>query len=62
VLTPLAEQMAYVDRIGSSRAVVFNESGHFPFLEEKKAFVTHVGMFISHGGTPSLASANGASE
>ncbi len=58
VLTPLAEQMVYVDRIRSSRAVVFNESGHFPFLEEKRAFLTHLAMFVSHGGTPSLASAN----
>jgi proline iminopeptidase len=59
VLTPLAEQMAYVDRIGSSRAVVFNESGHYPFLEEKKAFLSHVDMFVSRGGIPSLASTDG---
>ena len=56
VLTPLTEQMAYVERIGTSRAIVYNESGHFPFLEERKAFVSHVGMFVNGGVTPSLAS------
>jgi proline iminopeptidase len=57
VLTPLTEQMAYVERIGASRAIVYNESGHFPFLEERKAFLNHVGMFVDGGTTPSLASA-----
>lgn len=56
VLTPLSEQMAYVERIGTSRVVVFNESGHFPFLEEREAFVDHVGMFVANGATPSLVS------
>lgn len=55
VLTPLTEQMAYVDGIGTSRAVVFNESAHFPFLEERSAFVSQVGMFIMDGAVPSLA-------
>ncbi len=57
VLTPLTEQMAYVERIVTSRAVVFNESGHFPFLEERRAFLTSVGMFIANGAVPSLAHA-----
>ena len=58
VLTPLTEQMAYVERIGTSRAIVYNESGHFPFLEERKAFQIHVGTFLNGGTTPSLASAD----
>jgi proline iminopeptidase len=57
VLTPLTEQMAYVDGIVTSRAVVFNDSAHFPFLEERKAFLSQVGRFVSHGAIPSLASA-----
>ncbi|MGD9140962.1 MAG: alpha/beta hydrolase [bacterium] len=57
VLTPLTEQMAYVDGILTSRAVVFNDSAHFPFLEERKAFMRQVGTFFSHGAIPSLASA-----
>lgn len=56
VLTPLTEQMAYVDGILTSRAVVFNESAHFPFLEERKAFTKQVGNFVCHGAIPSLAS------
>jgi proline iminopeptidase len=55
VLTPLTEQMAYVDVIGSSQAVVFNESAHFPFLEEKSAFVNQVGKFVLNRTVPSLA-------
>ncbi len=58
VLTPLSEQMAYVERIGTSRAVIFNESAHFPFLEEKEAFLRHVEMFVPDGGIPSLAHAD----
>ena len=57
VLTPLTEQMAYVDGIHTSRAVVFNESAHFPFLEERPAFMKQVGNFVCHGALPSLASA-----
>ena len=55
VLTPLGEQMAYADGIITSKAVVFNESGHFPFLEEKGSFLNHVGTFVSNGSTPALA-------
>lgn len=55
LLTPLTEQMAYADGIGTSSVVVFNESGHFPFLEERDAFLTHVDMFVSDEGIPSLA-------
>jgi proline iminopeptidase len=57
VLTPLTEQMAYVDGIITSRAVVFNDSAHFPFLEERKAFLNQVGSFVSRGAIPSLARA-----
>jgi proline iminopeptidase len=56
MLTPLAEQMAYVDGISTSQAVVFNDSGHFPFLEEKAAFTTQVENFVSRLTIPSLAS------
>jgi proline iminopeptidase len=62
LLTPLAEQMAYVDGITTSMAVVFNESGHFPFLEESGAFVNQVGRFISRGDMPPLATAGPISE
>jgi len=55
VLTPLAEQMAYVDGISTSRAVVFNDSAHFPFLEERRTFLSQVGGFISQGAVPPLA-------
>ena len=58
VLTPLSEQMAYVERISTSHAVVFNESAHFPFLEEKRAFLSQVETFIPNGGIPSLANAD----
>jgi proline iminopeptidase len=58
VLTPLSEQMAYVERIGTSRAVVFNESAHFPFLEENQAFLSHVKAFVHDGGIPPLAHAD----
>ena len=62
VLTPLTEQMAYADGIRTALVVVFNDSGHFPFLEESKSFLSHVDMFMSGDGRPTLASLSEASE
>ena len=54
ILTPMMDQMAYADGIGSSCAIVFNDSGHFPFLEERKLFNSVAKEFFLHGQLPAL--------
>jgi proline iminopeptidase len=54
VLTPMMDQMAYADGISSSTAIVFNHSGHFPFLEERKLFTNVAKEFLLHGQLPAL--------
>jgi proline iminopeptidase len=57
VATPVRDQMAYADGIVTSSAVVFNDSGHFPFLEEPGFFITVVKEFLHSGRVPALVSA-----
>jgi proline iminopeptidase len=57
--TPVRDQMAYADGIVTSRAVVFNESGHFPFLEEQGFFLTVIKEFVLYGRIPALVRAEG---
>lgn len=54
ILTPMMDQMAYADGINSSCAIVFNDSGHFPFLEERKLFVSVAKEFFLHSQLPAL--------
>jgi proline iminopeptidase len=59
IITPVMDQMAYADGISTSTVVVFNGSGHFPFLEEGDFFLTVVREFLLHGRIPALVSAGG---
>jgi len=52
--TPLRDQMAYADGIRTSSAIVFNGSGHFPFLEEPQLFTEVSREFLLHGSLPAL--------
>lgn len=52
---PVRDQMAYADGIKHAGAVVFNESGHFPFLEEHAFFVNLVREFLHNKSVPALA-------
>jgi proline iminopeptidase len=54
ILTPMMDQMAYADGIRSSCAIVFNDSGHFPFLEERDLFTRVAKEFLLHGQLPAL--------
>ena len=54
LLTPVRDQMAYADGIDRSSAVVFNESGHFPFLEEHEFFISVVKEFLINRRVPTL--------
>jgi proline iminopeptidase len=57
VFTPMTDQMVYADGISGSCAVVFNNSGHFPFLEERNLFLNVARGFLLHGELPTLVSA-----
>lgn len=57
VSTAVRDQMAYADGIATSSAVVFNDSGHFPFLEEQEFFITIVREFLRSGRVPALVDA-----
>ncbi len=57
ITTPVRDQMAYADGIRSASAVVFNDSGHFPFVEEHAFFMTVVKEFLLHGRIPALVHA-----
>jgi proline iminopeptidase len=52
--TPVRDQMAYADGIRTSSAIVFNGSGHFPFLEEPRLFTEVSREFLLHGSLPAL--------
>jgi proline iminopeptidase len=52
--TSVMDQMAYADGIRTSSAIVFNNSGHFPFLEEPRLFTEVSKEFILHGSLPAL--------
>ncbi len=54
IVTPMRDQMAYADELQSCVAVVFNESGHFPFLEEPKFFISVVKEFLLKNRIPPL--------
>jgi pimeloyl-ACP methyl ester carboxylesterase len=55
--TPVRDQMAYADGISTSSAMVFNGSGHFPFLEEPELFTDVAREFLLHGSLPALVRA-----
>jgi proline iminopeptidase len=55
--TSVSDQMAYADGIRTSSAIVFNGSGHFPFLEEPRLFTQVSKEFLLHGSLPALVSA-----
>jgi len=57
ISTPVRDQMAYADGIRSASAVVFNDSGHFPFLEERSFFLSVAREFILHNRIPALVKA-----
>jgi proline iminopeptidase len=57
---PVRDQMAYTDGITNASAVVFNESGHFPFLEERGFFLNLVREFLLKNNVPALAHVGGA--
>jgi len=52
---PVRDQMAYADGIANASAVVFNDSGHFPFLEEHAFFMNLVKEFLLEKTVPALA-------
>jgi proline iminopeptidase len=54
IFTPMMDQMAYADGIRSSCAIVFNDSGHFPFLEERELFTRVAKEFYLHRQLPAL--------
>ncbi len=54
LLTSVRDQMAYADGIDRSSAVVFNESGHFPFLEEHDVFISVIKEFVLRKRIPTL--------
>jgi proline iminopeptidase len=54
IFTPMMDQMAYADGIQSSCAIVFNNSGHFPFLEERRLFTRVAKEFLLHKELPAL--------
>jgi proline iminopeptidase len=58
ISTAVRDQMAYADGIKGSSAVVFNDSGHFPFLEEQDSFRSVVREFFLNGRVPTLVSAS----
>jgi proline iminopeptidase len=62
ISTTVRDQMAYADGIRSSSAIVFNESGHFPFLEERAFFANVVKEFLLHQRIPALVNAGHLSE
>jgi pimeloyl-ACP methyl ester carboxylesterase len=47
--------MAYADGIANASAVVFNDSGHFPFLEEHAFFMNLMKQFLLEKTVPALA-------
>jgi proline iminopeptidase len=55
VSIPVRDQVAYADGIRQASAVVFNESGHFPFLEERPFFLNLVREFLRSKSVPALA-------
>jgi proline iminopeptidase len=57
ITTPVRDQMAYADGIRSASAVVFNDSGHFPFVEERAFFMNVVREFLLRGRVPALVHA-----
>jgi proline iminopeptidase len=54
ILTPMMDQMAYADGIPSACAIVFNNSGHFPFLEERHLFTSVAKEFFLRRQLPAL--------
>jgi proline iminopeptidase len=54
---PVRDQMAYADGIATASAVVFNNSGHFPFLEEPEFFITVTKEFLLNNRIPALVDA-----
>jgi len=60
VSIPVRDQIAYADGIKHAGVVVFNESGHFPFIEERPFFLNLVRQFIRHKSVPTLAGASAA--
>jgi proline iminopeptidase len=54
IFTPMMDQMAYADGIPASSAIVFNDSGHFPFLEQRELFIRVAKEFLLHGQLPAL--------
>jgi proline iminopeptidase len=57
ISSPLRDQIAYADGMKQADAVVFNGSGHFPFLEENTFFLNLVRVFLRDRSVPTLASA-----
>ena len=57
ITTPVRDQIAYADGIRSASAVVFNESGHFPFVEERAFFMNVMREFLLRGRIPTLVQA-----
>ena len=45
-----AYQLEFRGRLRTARFVEFQESGHFPFLEEPEPFARVVHYFVAHGG------------
>jgi proline iminopeptidase len=58
VSIPVRDQMAYADGMENASAVVFNESGHFPFLEEHDFFMNLVKEFLLKRTVPALVDAS----
>jgi proline iminopeptidase len=46
-VTPVCESQAIADGIPGAEIVIFEESGHMPFIEEQELFVDSVRSFIS---------------
>jgi proline iminopeptidase len=58
ISTTVRDQMAYVDGINTASVIVFNGSGHFPFLEEPDIFANVATEYLLERRLPALVRAN----
>lgn len=59
-ITPPSQGLQIHERIPGSEFVVFEHSGHMPFIEEQDAFLDMVRRFVTHGTVEGAAALAGA--
>lgn len=47
--TPLNQGYRFQELIPESQLLVFDESGHFPFIDQPQQFITSIRNFVNHG-------------